>query len=156
MDTQEYERRRRALESQLQADLELVRAGHQARLRALEQIWLTSSGDGAAKAEAPTEPPLSETARSETAASETISSETADPKPLRSHRRGDTLNDLRAALPRLPEIFEREDIYRTLGYTPARATLYRALWTLESEGELAFARHSDGGVRAQYRKLPKP
>lgn len=34
MDTQEYERRRRALEEQLQADLALVRAGHQAKLRA--------------------------------------------------------------------------------------------------------------------------
>ena len=151
MDTQEYERRRRALESQLQADLALVQAGHQARLRALEQLWLSSSGDGTAAAEAPTEPPLSETA-----ASETIASETADPTPLRSHRRGDTLNDLRAALPHLPEIFEREDIYRALGYTPARATLYRALWALEREGELAFARYSNGGVRAQYRKLPKP
>jgi hypothetical protein len=150
MKTEEYERLRRALSQQLAADLDLIRAGHAAKLRALEELWLTSPEEGAAGArslaQAPTRAPLSET----------VSSETPDPARARASRRGDTLNDLRTALPHLPEIFEREDIYRVLGYTPARATLYRALWILKSENLIGMARLSDGGIRSQYRNLTEP
>jgi hypothetical protein len=41
----EYERRRRVLEAQFREDVELLRAGYQAKLRALEMIGLPSSGE---------------------------------------------------------------------------------------------------------------
>jgi hypothetical protein len=43
-----YEQRRRALEQQLQADLEMLRAAHQVRLRSLEQLWHAQGVGGAA------------------------------------------------------------------------------------------------------------
>jgi hypothetical protein len=39
----EYERRRRALEEQFRADVALIRAGYEAKLRALEMFWLASA-----------------------------------------------------------------------------------------------------------------
>ena len=162
MKSREYERRRRALEEQCHADLNLIRAGYEAKLRALEMIWLTSDGkdeaEGAPGRPNPSEASPSETVRSETepVSSETVPSETVrteTPAPARERR--DLLSDLLEALPALPEVFEKQDIYQALGYVPARATLYRALETLKSEKQIVIARYSEGGQRTQYRKVAK-
>lgn len=157
----EFERRRRALERQLEEDLELVRAGYRAKLRALEMLWLASPGEDEAGAEpapsvggdhriveeAPQEP--GETA----AASETpLRSETpAAPSPVL--HRGDVLRGVRAALHRLPEEFDKQDIVRALGYNPPRATLYCAICQLKLDGKIATQEYSDGRNLTKYRKL---
>lgn len=165
MKSREYERRRRALEEQCHADLNLIRAGYEAKLRALEMIWLASDGkdeaNGAPGRPNPSEASSSETVshetvRSDTIASETVPSETVQtvggtPAPARERR--DLLNDLMDALPGLPEVFEKRDLYQALGYVPARATLYRAIETLKSEKQIVIARYSEGGQRTQYRKV---
>lgn len=142
MRHQEYERRRRMLEQHLQADLDLIRAAYAAKLRALEAVWLHSPGEDAPSPVQPEPGIPSETPLSETPPSETV----------RAVRRGDTLQGLRAALPDLPEVFEKEDVFQALGYTPSRATLYRAFQTLQIEKRISIARYSDGGTRTQYRK----
>ena len=72
MTSKEYEQRRRAIEEQCQADLELIRAGCQAKLRALERVWLQSSGDGGE----PPRPVPGETVPGKTVLSGTVLSET--------------------------------------------------------------------------------
>jgi hypothetical protein len=62
------------------------------------------------------------------------------------------LDDLTAALPRLPEVFDKYDVANALGYQPARATLFRALERLRDQGVVAIESYSDGGVVTVYRK----
>lgn len=136
MDSQEYQQRRQALEEQLQSDLNLIRAGYEAKLRALEMIWLTSIQEGG---------PHSETVPGETVAEEPVPASTLDQR--------DTLGDLLDALPALPGVFDKEDISRALGYTPARATLYRALTKLERQQKIAVVQSSGGRKKTLYRAI---
>jgi hypothetical protein len=146
MRAEEYERRRQAVQAQLQADLDLIRAGYEAKLRALESLWLSSPVG------APAAGPRSETAPNETPPSETPSSETPAGAPARVSRRGDVLRDVRAVLPHLPEVFERRDVIQALGYKPPRATLYRALATLQEEEEITIVRPGDERIQTQYQR----
>lgn len=154
MDSQEYQRRRQALEEQLQADLSLIRAGYEAKLRALERIWLTSDGPS---------PPLAETVPDEAVTSETVpakggpetnAADAAEESAVASASdRRDTLSDLLKALPALAKEFDKSDISRALGYTPSRATLYRVLTKLEKEGKIATVQSSQGRTKTLYRAL---
>ncbi len=126
MTRDEYDERVRALEAQLQTDIALVHAGHEARVRSLGNLWQT-----AAPAPVPAAAPK-KTARPAWA----------------------TLAEIEEALPRLPEVFDKRDIIRVLGYTPAYSTLFRALAELRKSGEIA----DDDGLyyRSQYRKVSRP
>ena len=104
-----------------------LHAGHEARVRALESLWRAAAA-GDEKAVVPAAP--SETAR-----------------PAWS-----TLDDLTEALPRLPEVFDKRDIVRVLGYKPPYTTLARALEELKEAGEIADA--DEYGYRRSYRKAP--
>ncbi len=141
MRSEEYERRRQAVQAQFQADLDLIRAGYEAKLRALESLWLSSPAGVPAAG-----------VHSETVPSETPPSETLDGVPARVSRRGSVLRDVRAVLPRLPEVFERKDVIQALGYQPPRATLYRVLATLQDEEEITIARAGDERIQTQYRR----
>ena len=149
MTQEEYEERLRALEEQHRADIALLNAAHETRLRSLARLRddaVERQRDGAvpeaASATAPAhaaavEPPAAAPAPSE--------------KPALA--RYTVLSDLEEALPDLPEVFDRHDIIRLLGYTPARATLARALETLKDEGMIAMELQSLGGSANRYRKL---
>ncbi len=138
----EYEERKRALAEQLHADLELVRAGHQARVRALEALWLASPLE-----EAP--PATSETQSSETQ----TPSETQAPPPGRVFERGEVLENIEEALSHLPEIFDKPELVRVLGYAPPRATLHRAVQQLLSDRKIAVESFSIGRQPTVYRKV---
>lgn len=125
----ELEQRRRALEKQLEEDLELVRAAHEVKLRALERL---------------AEPTPEE-------------SRPASPPPPASSAQvttpGSVRRDLEAALDTLPPVFDRADIYRALGYEPPRTTLGRALDELMAGKKIKLDRLSGGGYRTRYRKV---
>ena len=127
MTEKEYEERRRALEEQLRADIALLNAAHEARIRALDRLR-QEAPDG----ELPATPPPA-------------------PKPMRP--RYSVTNDLENALPQLPQVFKRQDILRALGYEPPRTTLFRALIRLQEEGAITVETHSPGGTTIHYRKL---
>lgn len=117
MTGQEYEKRRRALEEQLRADIALLNAAHEVRLRSLDRLRqealdgeLPAGGIEPPRATAQPAPPPA-------------------PKPVRP--RHSVSDDLEAVLPQLPQIFKRQDILRALGYEPPRTTLFRALNRLE-------------------------
>ena len=134
MTREEYEKRRRALEEQLRADIALMNAAHETRIRSLERLWQDTAEDSSesARPAAPVQP--------------------AQPAPKRLRPRGSVLNDLDAALPGLPKEFDKHDIARALGYEPAHTTLFRALKQLQAEGALKIEDHSSGGVTNRYRK----
>lgn len=128
MTREQYKERRRALEGQLQADLALVHAAHEVRVRSLERIWQGfKEGDQRSASPAAAINP---------------------PRP-----RGSVLDDLAAALPRLPEIFDKTDVAGALGYKPSRTTLFRALQQLQKNREIAIQDYSAGGSLTRYRKL---
>jgi len=142
MTREEYEERKRALEAQHLADVALMNVAHQARMRTLEDLW-QSTGARAASPQpmavtalpsaSPTPPPA--------------------PAPKRKRERFSVLDDLTAALPGLPETFDKHDIARVLGYAPSRATLFRALLVLNSEGLITTVSYSIGGATTRHRKL---
>jgi hypothetical protein len=161
MTSREYEQRRRAIEEQCQADLDLIRAGCQAKLRALERVWLHSSGDGETPLPVPSETVLGKTVLSGilsgTVLRETVPSETPDGGAARVSRWGDVLSDVKAVFSDLPEIFDKNDLCQAIGYKPSRGTLLRVLDALQKEEKkVAVAYQSDGGRQTQYRKVTEP
>lgn len=153
MTSKEYERRRRAIEEQCQEDLELIRAGCQAKLRALERVWLHSSGDEEAPQQvsgetAPKTDPR--TVPCEPVPVETVLSQSQDSGPARGW--GDVLDDVAAVFQDLPEVFDKNDLCQAIGYKPNRSTLLRVLNILEKEGRVAKDFQSQGGRQNQYRK----
>ena len=131
MTRKEFEERLRALEAQHQADIALMNAAHEARVRSLESLWRTvAQPDVAAPATAP-----------------------APPAPKLKRERFSVFNDLAEALPGLPEVFDKHDIVSALGYEPSRATLFRALRALSKQGMIETESSSIGGATSRYRKL---
>lgn len=130
MTREQYKERRRALEEQLKADIALVHAAHEVRVRSLERLWQgvreEDLGASPASPAAPGNP---------------------------SRPRGSVLDDLEAALPRLPEIFDKSDVSGALGYKPSRTTLFRALQQLLHDRQIAIQDYSSGGIQTRYRKL---
>jgi hypothetical protein len=156
MTAGEYERRRRAIEEQCQADIELIRAGCQVKLRALERIWLHSAEDGEAppQVSSKTVPEtVPETVPPETVPVETVPGETQDSRTTRSSGWADVLHDVTAVFHDLPEVFDKSDLYQAIGYRPSRSTLLRVLEILEKEEKkVALELRSGGGRPTLYRK----
>lgn len=132
MRRSEYEQRRRALEEVYQADLELIRSAHEARVRSLEALWLADpEEDGSGD---PTPAPAARLA------------------PTPRLVRPPLAQALEDALPGLPEVFDKNDVIRALGWTPDRAALFRALDDLVHQRRIAVERFGAGRVTTVYRK----
>lgn len=132
MRRSEYEQRRRALEEIHEADLELIRSAHEARLRSLEALRLSDPEED--PAESPAAPP--------------------DLRPVPGPRivRPPLAQALGDALEELPEVFDRNDVIRALGWAPDRAALYRALEALVFQRRITVERFGAGRVTTTYRK----
>jgi hypothetical protein len=145
----EYEQRRRALEEQYHADAELLRAGYQAKLRALEMLWLASPDVAVLPARSapllPGETPASPAPKS-----------TSPALLLPARPRGQVLNELETLLPSLPEVFDRRDVVRALGYEPSRASLHRAFSKLLEDRLIVLEAAAHSSKPSVYRKLPVP
>jgi hypothetical protein len=159
----EYERRKRALETQFREDVELLQAGYQAKLRALEMVWMMSSEAnlpaGRSALGASETLRLSETLHPSESlgASETVSPPPAPPSaPPPARPRGQVALDFEDILPQLPEEFDKTDVDHALGYKPTRPTLYRVLHDFISTNRIAMARNHQGPSPTRYRKLPPP
>jgi len=134
MTREQYEHRKRRLEEQLQAGIQLLESAYQAQIRALDLVWMLQAeeaGTGAIQAGAP----LSSPAAPPTPPPATQEVPSAPRQPR--HRSPSEVNDdVLAALPHLPETFTRGDVCKTLGYEPDRAILYRVLQDLVQKGRI--------------------
>jgi len=148
---EEYEQRRRQLEAERRAGLELIEAAHQAQIRALELVWL-AGGDGTAAAVAlPPLPALAAVATPRTAPAATP----ARARPVRPPRQplGKLRNDIQDALATLPDTFGTRDLLHALGYMPYRGSLHRILGDLRQEGQIETLHQGEGRIQSRYRNL---
>lgn len=141
MTRDEYEKRKQRLEDQLREGKELLEAAHRQQLRALEMIWMTTAEEdlpltGPPRAASPAPAPPQPTV------------------PARPARRAAWAlqDDVEDALPKLPELFDRNDIRRALGYDPDRTSLFRILQLLVADGILAIHHRGAGKSPSVYRK----
>lgn len=137
----EYQTRKRVLEEQLQADLDLIRSAHRTKLQALEQLWLSSAEKDAAAStpSEPQEPPLCESQdQNET---------------QRTRWAGRIEDEVESILPVLPELFDKGEVIRALGWEPHRATLQRALDRLRVGKKIAIETRGEGRRPTRYRKV---
>ena len=136
MTHEEYEQRKLRLAEQLREGVALLEEGYQRQLRALELIWIADSSGAAVP---PRERPLAVAAPAG--------------KPSR-HRLapGQLLADIRTALTQMPEVFDRNDLLRALGYEPDRSSLHRVLTSLVKEGVLSLDSYGAGKIPAKYSK----
>ena len=58
-----------------------------------------------------------------------------------------------AALERLPEVFDRRDVCRVLGYEPLRGALYKALGEFVQDGVLTVEESGYGQIPGRYRRV---
>ncbi|HEX3555112.1 MAG TPA: hypothetical protein VIA62_17955 [Thermoanaerobaculia bacterium] len=147
MTHDEYEQRKRRLEEELRAGVELLETAHRHQLRALQLVWAATGGEGV---EIP--PPVVATAAMETPpAVPALSAPTEPPQPA---RRGAwaLYNDVQTVLAEVPELFDRNDVCRALGYEPDRGSLYRTFLELKQEGVLAVEEVGYGRLPTRYRK----
>jgi hypothetical protein len=137
-----YEEQQRRLAEQHRSLVEMVDSAYQTQLRALEMVWRMMSGEG------PTDP------RPASAPSAVPPQAPAPTPPARRRRRaGELYEEVRAALPRLPEPFAFSDVCRALGYNPDRGSLYRVLQDLKDLGYIALHSQGTGKQPTRYRNL---
>ena len=139
MTREEYEQRKLRLAEQLREGVALLEQGYQRQLRALELIWLADSNGDAV-------PP----------GQEPIAAAAPAGLPVKRTRQrlapGRLLEDIQTALTQLPEVFDRNDLLRALGYEPERSSLHRALASLVKEGVLVINSYGAGKIPARYSK----
>jgi hypothetical protein len=136
MTRDEYEASRQRIEEQTRIGVDLLQAAGQAQLRALEVLWLTTSGEPVRLTPSPS----------------TLERPSAPPSTPAEPRRslGRVYQDLMKVLPELPETFDRNDVCRALGYKPDRTALYRILNELVRDGKLRVSRRGEGRKPAKY------
>ena len=80
------------------------------------------------------------------------------PPPAAPVRRppGQAQADIEAVLPRIPEVFEKRDLVRAIGYEPSRATMLRVIADLLLHHRIKVIEPSDGRLPTKYRKIPAP
>jgi uncharacterized membrane protein len=155
LDRDEYQRLRRQLDEELRAGIEMLQAGHRAKVEALDARWRE-----------PAEPeqtgPVS--AAAELAAVEVVSPEPAvqaapvpvPPEPASKRRAAwEVYSDVEEALAAVGEEFGTNDLLRAMSYTPHRSSLHRALRELENDGVIKIQSYGGGRRPTRYRKRPR-
>lgn len=140
MTRDEYDARKRRLEEELRSGMELLQAAFQTQLRALEMVWMGSSGEPVS-----TPPPAVPTPAPPAALPAA--------RPVR-RRLGQIYADVEAALPDLPEVFDRNHVRQRIGYEPDRVALYRVLNELAADGRILLEERGGGQTPTKYRRTP--
>lgn len=138
MTRTEYEARRRRLDEELRIAMELLKAGHQAQVQMLDLLWKTageetSPAPGPAPAARPPAP-------------------LPEPRPRRRGA-GELINQVAALLPRLPEVFTKDDVEKAMGEPPDRTSFLRVMRQLETAGWLRTEELGHGRYPTSYRRL---
>jgi hypothetical protein len=146
MTQDEYERTRNRLGEQRRSAIEMVEAGYQAQIRALELYWTLQTGKG--EVSQPTAVDSGGPAVAPPSGQQAVPP--VEPAPQRSAPQVDA--DVREALPLFPETFTRHDVCRALGYEPYRGALYLSLQKLVREGLARVVEPGAGHRAVVYQK----
>jgi hypothetical protein len=154
MTREEYEQRQRRLDEQLESGIELLRSAHRQQMRALDLVGMTTAEEDVAIPQRPAKAPAERPPAAET--KPTASSPPAPPPPAPPRRTASHLAvEIRKALSRLPQQFDRNDILKALGYEADRASLYRAMQYLVQDQVIVQETYATGKIPTRYRKLGK-
>jgi hypothetical protein len=149
MTREEYEDRKHRLDEQLRAGVELLEAAHRQQVRALDLVWMTTVDEPLSFSRLPAEA----SARPEAPpAAATVPARPAPPPKPPRRAAWQLQEEVEAALAHVPEVFDRNDLCRALGYEPDRGSLYRTLWDLIRDGDLALEERGGGRTPSRYRK----
>jgi hypothetical protein len=131
----EYQRLRRLLDEELRAGIEMLRAGHRAKVEALEELWEEPSVE--VPASRPTAPAPEEPVR----------------QPPEGRRTpGEIRAEVEAALAKLGDELEKSDLCRAMGYEPHRSSLHRVIEEMLADGTLEVESVGAGRRATRYRK----
>jgi hypothetical protein len=133
---------RRQLDEDLRVGMEMLHAGHRAKVEALDAKWQEKTEP------APTSRPATPEPQPEPVA--------AAVSPSRRREAGELLNDVEAALALMGEEFRKSDLCRALGYEPHRSSLHRVLRELETDGVIKIRSQGRGRGGLLYRKIRQP
>lgn len=150
MTREEYEERKRLIEAQHRATIELIEAGREAQLRALELVWLGGAGEVPLLAQEAV-PAVGEGDRMPPTAPIAPDPETSAPAGRR--KAWQVIEEIEEALEVLPEVFDHHDLCQALGYPLDRGVARRNLKLLVEEDVLAMESSESGRFRLRYRKL---
>jgi hypothetical protein len=142
MTREEFEQRKRRLEEQLQEGIELLKAGFRQQLRALEMVWMATTEVEDAPPRSPAE------ARPEELAAPVRTSAAPPSRPRQ--KSGQLWADIDAALDQVPEVFDRNDLIKALGYEPDRSALHRVMRGLLRSGAIVLKSRNAGKIPAKY------
>jgi hypothetical protein len=138
MTRTEYEARRRRLDEELRIAMELLKSGHQAQVQMLDLLWKTAAAETVpAPGPAPSAPPPASV---------------PEPRPRRRGA-GELINEVATLLPRLPEVFTKDDVENALGETPDRTSFLRVMRQLEGAGWLRIEQFGHSRYPTSYRRL---
>jgi len=154
MSPSDYERFRQQLEAQFRADVELLSEAYRTKLRAYETVC-RARGELDAEPWAPPDVPRSlPEAAAPFAAEEASAAPEAPspPSPPGKSRAYEMLDAISGAVAQMPEVFDKHDIGRALGFAPRRATLSRILQDLVLEGAIAIDEAGTGKRPTRFRK----
>ncbi|PYQ62139.1 MAG: hypothetical protein DMF53_13745 [Acidobacteria bacterium] len=142
----EYERTKARLAEQRRSAMEMVEAGYQAQLKALELYWSLQSEKG--------EVAHSVVVTSSGPAAVPPSGQEPLPAEKTAPRRSapEVNADVRATFPLFPETFTVRDVYQAIGYQPYRSALYLSLRKLVQEGLIRVLEPGSGHRAVVYRK----
>jgi len=146
-----YEQRKRRLEEQLRAGIQLLETAYLAQVRALDLVWLLQaeeSGVGAAMAFSSLPAPGAPAPASQ------------ERPPAKSQPHGQKTYEARdqiySSFYRLPDTFTRNDVCKILGYEPDRGTLFRILRDMVREGYIRVEDRGAGQRATIYAKNEVP
>jgi len=137
MTREEYEERRRRLDAELRAGVDLLEQGHRAQVRALDLVWSTQDDHPGGvppswPATVPPAPPAEQPRRSP----------------------GELFDAVDEILDDLPLVFTKNDVCRALGKQVDRRALRRVLHDLLLGGHIAVEAEGGGRIPISYRRLP--
>lgn len=149
MTHDEYEQRKRRLEEELRAGVALLETAFRHQMRALQLVWATVGGDAV---EIPSVVVALPEASPLVPEAPAITAPVAAPPPPSRRGAWELLDDVQTALPKVPDVFDRDDICRAIGYEPDRGSLYRTFQGLIEEGTIAIAQRGTGRLPSRYKK----
>jgi len=150
MTHDEYERRKRRLDEDLRVGIELLETAHRHQVRALQLVLVASGAEAMETLPAMTAAaPLLLLSASALPALPTPPGDS--PQPGRRIPWA-LFTDVVDALAAVPEVFDRNDVCRVLGYEPDRGSLYRTFQQLKQDGVLTLEQRGTGKWPTRYRK----
>jgi CRP-like cAMP-binding protein len=147
MTREQYEQRKRRLEEQLRAGIQLLESACQAQVRALDLVWMLQAEESGAGVEHAVSSPAAPSPSAPAAQERPL----ARPQP-HGQRTLTARDEIYSSFYRLPETFTRHDVCKMLGHEPDRGTLFRILQEMVGRGYIRVAERGAGQRATVYAK----